>query len=58
MGHVMDDKDRMSKFHQAIVSIICLQIYWQQGCVPIIGNEDQIAISMADTPTWHMPRHL
>ncbi len=58
MCYVMDDKDRTSKFHQAIVSIVCLQIYWQQGCVPIVGNKDQITISITDTPTWYVPWNL
>ncbi len=58
MCYVMDDKDRTSKFHQAIVSIVCLQIYRQQGCVPIVGDKDQIAISITDTPTWYVPWNL
>jgi hypothetical protein len=27
-SHIVDNKDGMRKFHQAIVSIVHLQIYW------------------------------
>lgn len=57
-SHIVDNKDGTRKFHQAIVSIVHLQIYWQQGHVPITGYEDQIAISITDTPAWYVPRHL
>jgi hypothetical protein len=57
-SHIVDNKDGMHKFHQAVVLIVHLQIYWWQGWVPITGYEDQIAISITDTRAWYAAGHL
>jgi hypothetical protein len=54
----MYDKNGTSVLHSAIVSVICFQINRQECSVPIVSNEHQIAITIAHTATWNVPRNL
>lgn len=41
-----------------MVTVICFQIDRQQCSVPIIGNENQVSISIADPTAGDIPRDL
>lgn len=58
MSNVMYDKNGASVLHLSIVSVICFQINRQECSVPVVSNEHQIAITIAHTATWNVPRNL
>jgi hypothetical protein len=54
----MYDQNRASILHQAIVSVICLQVNRQECSVPIVCNEHQIPITIRHTATRNIPWNL
>lgn len=58
MGNVVYDENRPGVLHHAVVAIVRLQINWQQRRVPVISDEDQISIAVADSAAWNVPRDL
>ena len=58
VSDVVYDENGASVLHHAIVSVICFQINRQECSVPVVSNEHQIAITIAHTATWNVPRNL
>lgn len=55
MRDVVDDKHAARVGHLVVVPVVRLQVEWKQRCVPVVGDEDEIVVSVWHAATWDVP---
>ncbi len=55
VGNVVNDKHTASIGHLVIIAVVRLEVEGQQGCVPVVGDKDQVVIAIGDAATGDMP---
>lgn len=58
VSHVVDDHNGSGKLHEAVVPVVRLQVHGQKGGVPVVGDEDEVGISVRHSSAGHMPGGL